>query len=106
MTNNYSMADLKERLEEEYMRAVKLSRNFTVFDELAEFCLSMLHYDNIGTEYINKVEEELLERKLLKEKIKTWDDFINNRKRITSFDSMLFYILRSRGFTHKGTVPL
>lgn len=95
------MNDIEKMIDKAYKEAIESSKDFSCFDGLAEFCLTTLRYGEYGKNYINALETELLKRQFIKNKIYTWEDFIDNRKRINAFDRMLFYMLRAKGYTCK-----
>ena len=91
------MKECEYYLKQCYERAVADSNNFTDFASLLDFMWIALSYRALSKCYVDMLESELLNRKLISHNIQTREDFIAMRQWGQSdFNMMLYYILLIR----------
>jgi len=76
-----------------YEEAIKNSKDFTDFEPLADFMLYALAFKTKSAPYVDKLESELLDRKILQTRINKREDFISSHSFCNpELNRVLYYI--------------
>ena len=82
----------KNDFQDWYNRAFEESRNYTNPNPIMEFAGEVSLYGKDAMPFLRRIEQDLLDRNIVDNKILCWDDFLQSTTKYTYARKIQFYI--------------